>query len=99
MSNEAKFTKGEWIISGDKIGVRDNSDTQSYGMVKEVCWIEEVFYSDLESKANAYLIESAPRMYKKLDEISDYLLETGGIANTTKAREIENLLKEARGES
>ena len=44
-------------------------------------------------------VSSFVKMYEKLDEISDYLLEVGGLANNRKAREIEDLLKKVRGES
>jgi hypothetical protein len=89
MSTETKFTKGIWAIRGDEIGVRDLSDTQSYGMMLSICHMDSWDFKE-EGESNAQLIAAAPEMYKMLDDLAngrgtDY--------------PIEQLLSKARGES
>lgn len=105
--SEAKFTKGEWKIHADKIGVIDKSDTQSNGMMQEVCWIEEIFYSSLESKANAYLIATAPEMYEDIERDIQWLeqMKSKFVLGSYEYRSIclrieakQKLLSKARGE-
>lgn len=86
---EAKFTKGEWCIFNDRVGVIDRSDSQSNGMMNEVAYVDMYNFGECEGKANANLIKAAPKMYKFLDDLAngrgtDY--------------PIEKLLAEARGE-
>ena len=100
---EAKFTKGDWKVhsvgSQFAVGPLSNSGDQSYGMMNVVAWIEKFdFYDEKQAELNAYLIAAAPKMHKKLDEICDFLLESGSVADKGKANEIKRLLKEVRGE-
>ena len=68
--SEAKFTKGDWEISQSAVGVFDRSDSQSYGMLKQVCWIEDQFCdSNEEAEANANLIKAAPKLYEFLESL------------------------------
>ena len=61
-----KFTKGEWVVSGMDIGIRDASDTQSYGMINIICSIDGYDFKDNEN-CNAHLIAAAPEMYAMLE--------------------------------
>lgn len=35
--SEAKFIEGKWAIRGSEIGIVDESDTQSNGMMLTIC--------------------------------------------------------------
>lgn len=99
--SEVKFTKGEWIYSDEGGLIYIKSDE-----IGCVCMVE-VFDPDYtgfnvcsESRANAHLIKTAPKMYRKLESI----LKSLPIANETDEQEalrfeIMDLLAEARGES
>lgn len=67
MSNEANFTKGEWKIFNERVGVVDNSDTQSFGMMMEVAYIDMYNFGEDQGKANSNLIAAAPEMYEMLE--------------------------------
>tara|TARA_B110000908_G_C10108639_1_gene381953 strand:- start:481 stop:753 length:273 start_codon:yes stop_codon:yes gene_type:complete len=89
MSKETKFTKGIWSLRHDLIGVVDHSDTQSYGMMLNICSMDSWDFKE-EWESNAQLIAAAPKMYKFLDDLAngrgtDY--------------PIQQLLAEVRGES
>lgn len=62
-----KFTKGEWKLWGERIGVVDDSDTQSYGMMMEVAYVDMYNFTSEECRANTHLIAAAPEMYKMLE--------------------------------
>jgi hypothetical protein len=89
MSGITKFTKGIWRVRYDLIGVVDHSDTQSYGMMLNICSMDSWDFKE-EWESNAQLIATAPEMYKMLDDLAngrgtDY--------------PIEQLLSKARGET
>lgn len=88
---ETKFTKGEWepvIYSGEhKVEVWAGDD-QIYAN-GSVTNKEEEF-------ANAYLIASAPEMYKEIQDMSSWLRTQIGMGDWHK--DLEKLLKKARGE-
>lgn len=105
--SEAKFTSGPWGVIKNRIGSIEIvfEDGNSFRGREYLCISPlsckddyECIHSGETAEANAHLIAASPKMYKKLDEICEGLLEAGGIGNVTLAREIENLLKEARGE-
>lgn len=86
-----KFTKGEWKIFNERVGVIDNSDTQSFGMMIEVAYIDMYNFGEEEGEANANLIAAAPDMYEMLEFISANPSEVNVV-------QIRNLLSKARGE-
>ncbi len=92
MSNEAKFTKGEWKIFNERVGVVDNSDTQSFGMMMEVAYIDMYNFGEDQGKANSNLIAAAPELYGLLEEMADY-----DECQRFK-KQINQLLAKARGE-
>ena len=104
MSNE-KFTKGDWVLRDNCIGVIDDSDTQSYGMINAICYVDRL---DLpEWKDNANLLSQSKNMYRLLEECSYVLGGTYDVneypanGNTDCDKmisEIERLLAKARGE-
>jgi len=62
---ETKFTKGPWVIrKGDgAIGIKDKSDTQSYGMLNVIAMIDRYDYPS-DWMYNLQLIAAAPDGYK-----------------------------------
>ena len=88
----ANFTKGEWVIVGDVIGVVDISDTQSYRMVNAIAYMDEWDFLE-DNKANAHLIKTSPKMYNLLHKIMIEHCNDSVLYN-----EIDELLEEARGE-
>ena len=62
------FTKGQWISRSEGIGVVDDSDTQTYGMLRFVARVDEYDFES-QSKANANLIAAAPDMYDVIESI------------------------------
>ena len=88
----ANFTKGEWVLRGSVIGIVDQSDTQSYGMMNIIANVDEWDFKD-DSKANAHLIKTSPKMYNLLHKIMLEHCNTSVLYN-----EIDELLEEARGE-
>ena len=97
-----KFTQGEWKILGEKVGVVDKSDTQSYGMLNQICFIDKFDFPN-EWTYNAHLIASAPDMYRMLDDIRilagwGYTCSEVAEELELKIEEIEKLLAKARGE-
>jgi hypothetical protein len=91
MSGVTKFTKGNWSVRHDLIGVVDHSDTQSYGMMLNICSMDSWDFKE-EWESNAQLIAAAPEMYAELEN----LLCLEGIIDTSK---IKAVLAKARGES
>ncbi len=89
MSYLTKFTKDIWSARYDLIGVVDHSDTQSYGMMLNICSMDSWDFKD-EWESNAQLIAAAPEMYKMLDDLAN----GRGVDYP-----IEQLLAKARGES
>jgi len=99
MNSEAKWTQGPWKYNAKtrEIGVVDTSDTQSYGMMLVVAYIDE--YDHPEYTANAHLIAASPELYEALDMLMD-ASGPGDLAQLM-AEERENiieLLAKARGE-
>lgn len=87
--NQAKFTKGPWIVGG-LLQTAVEKET-GFG----ICNMQLSEPVDIN---NAKLIACAPEMYEMLDEISDGLLDAGGYGNCALAKRIEQLLAKARGE-
>ena len=95
--SETKFTKGEWAKRDNAIGIIDDSDTQSYGMIRFICHVDKYDFES-EWQANAHLIATAPDMYKELDKLLEILNhETKSVTSLDVCR-IEKLLAKARGE-
>tara|TARA_R110001592_G_C13193003_1_gene753514 strand:+ start:606 stop:875 length:270 start_codon:yes stop_codon:yes gene_type:complete len=88
----ANFTKGEWVIKGNMIGIVDQSNTQSYGMLKLIADVDEWDFEE-DAKANTHLIKSSPKMYNLLHKIMLVYCNDSVLYN-----EIDELLEEARGE-
>ena len=86
--NNTKFTKGDWRVREDYIGIVDKSDTQSYGMMLNICTLDTWDFGDVW-KSNAHLIAAAPEMYKALDDLAN---------GRGLDLPIEKLLTKARGE-
>ena len=61
MSTKTKFTKGIWSLRHDLIGVVDHSDTQSYGMMLNICSMDSWDFKE-EWESNAQLIAAAPKI-------------------------------------
>lgn len=63
----SKHTPGPWVYvrTERKIGVRDRSDTQSFGMVSAIAYIDE--WDHEEFLHNARLIAQAPRLLEALE--------------------------------
>ena len=87
--SDTKFTKGVWSMRNGYIGVIDQSDTQSYGMMLNICSMDTWDFNNW--KSNAHLIAAAPEMYEMLDEIMRDVSQVNVI-------EIRKLLEKARGE-
>ena len=103
MSNETKFTEGEWVVydvddgwgvdEGELIiGMASYNDDYSNHFCSHKILIED---SNVESRANAHLIAAAPEMYKILDFIYK---ELNGVEESICWGDIKNLLSKARGE-
>lgn len=79
MSNEEKFTKGEWFIEKDAnwnddcwaISVKRDCDDSIHHCFAEVVHKMEHEESNDELEANAYLIAAAPEMYDLLSSIEN----------------------------
>ena len=95
MSTETKFTKGIWSARYDLIGVVDHSDTQSYGMMLNICSMDSWDFKE-EWESNAQLIAAAPEMYAALNRFYLSLLKVDADSGETKA--LEQLLAKAGGE-
>jgi hypothetical protein len=85
----AKFTKGPWTIT-EHMG--DYCIDGACGF--DVCIVTND--DDIDSY-NAALIACAPEMYEQLQEVSNWLNSQLGFGDWHK--EIESLLKKARGEA
>lgn len=95
MSSEPKFTPWPWHIGEDEgFGIQlydDDGNTIAYAQGRTL----------VQRKANAALLECAPKMYKMLDRIKG-MLEFCKLENSIDAKteyEIDALLKKARGEA
>ena len=100
--SEEKFTKGEWALFEDRVGIIDRSDSQSYGMMNEIAYIDMYDHGKEQGIANAHLIAAAPEMYamlKKLrDDIDSVIVAEGHYFEDSDLDRIDQLLAEARGE-
>lgn len=67
------FTAGEWVLRGDKIGIVDDSDTQSFGMMLTIAYIDQ--YDFPEYKENAKLMAAAPKLFKALEDMLEQFNE------------------------
>lgn len=67
--SEFKGTPGPWKYNANtrQIGVVDTSDTQSYGMMLSVAYIDECDHSEYAS--NARLIAAAPDLLEALQNL------------------------------
>ena len=98
---EAKFTKGEWLLTEDNfVDGCVLTSTERVGM-SEICEISAAYLDggsensfEREQLANAHLIAAAPDMYKALEDIID----TGYLDYTSRYIPVFDLLKKARGE-
>ena len=84
MSNETKFTEGDWFADDSCYG-SPFIDDGSGGVLAEVYDVN-----------NAHLIAAAPEMYKILDFIYK---ELNGVEESIYWDDIEKLLSKARGEA
>lgn len=106
--NEEKFTPGEWTVhlgimeptfvhigkEEDYIdGVTPVIAELYHGIVKKFHKSTLIDMDDTEQKANAYLIASAPEMYRMLEALHKTLQSVPVLQ-----KEIEKVLKKARGE-
>lgn len=66
--SKQQHTPGNWVIRGREIGVRDTSDTQSYGMMLTICQVDEWDFKE-HWQANASLIAAAPELLEALEEM------------------------------
>jgi hypothetical protein len=89
--SEAKFTEGRWSVKGSEIGIVDESDTQSNGMMLTICRVDRFDFCD-NWRENANLIACAPEMYAILERMHN----GGGLGFGVHAK-IEALLAKARG--
>ena len=62
---DTKFTPGPWVLRNYYVGVADDSDTQSCGMLLLIAAIDR-FDFEPQWKANAQLIAAAPELYEAL---------------------------------
>jgi hypothetical protein len=63
----SKWTKGEWVNRNGEIGIKDTSDTQSYGMMLTVANVDKYDFEEWE--ANAKLIAQAPVLAEMIASI------------------------------
>lgn len=65
-----KGTPGPWVYRKGtrEIGVIDCSDTQSYGMIDVICYIDQFGHRDCFDD-NARLIAAAPELLEALQEV------------------------------
>jgi hypothetical protein len=95
MSTETKFTKGEWRVRLGTVGIVDTSDTQSFGMMLEICHLDQYDFSE-NWVYNAHLIAAAPKMYDLLKRLTNNDNCKKDIIHLL--GEADNLLAQARGE-
>lgn len=93
-----RYTKGNWYVSGNKVGPRIVSDDQDDGMMMPVCYIETFDYPD-QHEANAKLIASAPALLDALLLIKDKVwIHVEMNMFDEEIAQIEAAIKQARGE-
>lgn len=99
--SETKFTPGPWVYRSKtrEIGTVDKSDTQSYGMLLVVAYIDG--FDHEEHEANAHLIAAAPDLYDALQNLLSRLAnDADGHAWFMDEQEASIIaLAKARGES
>lgn len=91
------FTKGPWTIKGDAVGIVDQPDTQSYGMLNFIAFIYRHDFKE-QSEANAHLISAAPDMYEALEQVTKYMEWAFGEEDPY-VKQGKKALAKARGES
>jgi hypothetical protein len=62
------YTKGPWFNRNGEIGIKDTSDTQSYGMMLTIANIDKYDFDEWEDNAN--LISAAPDLYEALKAVT-----------------------------
>lgn len=80
----SKHTPGPWIaLKNGNVGIFDHSETQSYGMVTHICYVEEYDHPDNHA-ANANLIAASPdllavcqRLLEAVPYVSEYDVPIG----------------------
>lgn len=110
MNKETKFTRGDWDVfdihpDGACFAIAPKQGARVYGGTKvvfdDVC---TVYNSMPNSKANAHLIKTAPKLYAKLDELSALMVMLdeqthANIELDAVKYDIDKLLAEARGKT
>lgn len=96
--SEEKFTKGEWEIEHDNCD-KGGGEWYIVGPAKVEYSYKCTDAEANEANANAHLIKTSPKMYAKLEEICEGMLNAGGAGNVMVANEIKDILAKARGES
>ena len=96
--SDAKFTKGEWSVWSERVGIIDRSDSQANGMMREVAYIEKYDFPD-EYIANAHLVATAPEMYEMLNRWVNSVECVADNYQEGLKEETMDLLAKARGES
>mgnify|MGYP000093891811 CR=1 FL=1 len=100
--SEAKFTNGEWCANSELNYTIDHVDSLECGWREigskgvTIAVVTTTNSNDDEMDANFYLMKSAPKMYKMLEMLSGQLTV---INAHHAAKEIDDLLSEARGEN
>lgn len=100
MSN-GKFTPGPWEVAGhhiEAVGDFKEKRCSGYGCNNNfVCDLDDgeyhEYWDEAECAANATLIATAPEMYRMLEQLHGTLSKVPVLQ-----REIEKVLKKARGE-
>lgn len=89
-----KFTQGPWMVNKSIPPYIYNNE---HGSICRIHFINSRELNSLEeSSANAALISAAPEMYEALSDICKVFKKDGRFPKTW--REIEKLLRKARGE-
>jgi hypothetical protein len=85
---DAKFTKGEWVISvrSDEVSIEANHEPNG---------AHDLICESVDNWPNAHLIAAAPEMYDLLESLDVY---DGSTASVNLQKKIDNLLAKARGE-
>lgn len=104
MSNETKWTPGEWLLTESETMVyalnNEQHPVNRFSAQLGPGWSDEVHRIDGEElRANAHLIAAAPELYEALDMLMN--VSGPGDAEQLLAEERENiiaLLAKARGE-
>ena len=99
--SETKFTPGPWEIDGKLViaQIRSGSNHFMFVATTDHSMLDSIPQETFD--ANAALIAAAPDMYAKLESLKRYISESCGNAcgSIMVIREIDAVLKKARGES